>query len=470
MVQNCSVTIISTEQVTQSTGSVDKSKNNGQIGRIDGTINGSSTKEWEQRISYDELGRLSTAAEYQQGTGSTPSWQQVFTYDIYGNRFQSGSSNTGVGFMDVVTNDISTSTNRFISSGSTPVTYDASGNITQDLKFRYMNYTYDANGRQLSASSTNNAAAQTSVYDAAGQRVQTTANSVTRTMVYDIFGQLLADYNGTTMQRENIYRGGQLLAVYEASSSCYKSIADFVTAFYQGALSRNPTSPELVQWTMTLSQAQARGHGHLLAAAQSLGNTIFTSTEYTNLNTSNGQFVTDLYDAYLQRTPDQGGYNAWVAALATNSRTVVRNGFAFSTEFQSNVVQLCAGTGTSAALKYVLTDEKGSARVLMENNGTSSAILSRHDYLPFGEEIWAGVGLRTTTQKYANTDKVRQRFAMTERDETTGLDHTWFRKYESMAGRWTVPMPSVAPLAIRRVSIVIVMSERSRELCGSDWP
>jgi RHS repeat-associated protein len=36
---------------------------------------------------------------------------------------------------------------------------------------------------------------------------------------------------------------------------------------------------------------------------------------------------------------------------------------------------------------------------------------------------------------------VRQRFAMTERDEATGLDHTWFRKYDSFAGRWTTPDP-----------------------------
>src|SRR6185369_2068314 len=123
-------------EVGQSSGSVDKSKNNGQIGRIDGVINGSSTKEWDQRFSYDQIGRLSTAAEYQQGTSSTPSWKQEFTYDRYGNRFQSGTGNTGVGFTPVVSSDISASTNRFISTGSTLITYDAAGNITQDLKFR----------------------------------------------------------------------------------------------------------------------------------------------------------------------------------------------------------------------------------------------------------------------------------------------------------------------------------------------
>ena len=106
-------------QVTQSNGSVDKSKNNGQIGRVDGVINGAATKEWDQRFSYDELGRLSTAAEYQQGTGSTPTWQQQFTYDRYGNRFQSGSGNTAIpGYTPVVSSEITATTNRFITSGA----------------------------------------------------------------------------------------------------------------------------------------------------------------------------------------------------------------------------------------------------------------------------------------------------------------------------------------------------------------
>src|SRR6202008_530923 len=179
-------------EVTQSSGSVDKSKNNGQIGRIDGIINGSSTKEWEQRYSYDELGRLSIGSEYQQGTGSTPSWKQEFTYDRYGNRFQSGSGNTGVGFTPVDSSDITAATNRFISIGSTPVTYDAAGNITQDAKFRFMNYSYDANGRQTAAWATNSDLSQSTVYDCEGQRVQVTWNGVTHTMVYDIFGQLIA--------------------------------------------------------------------------------------------------------------------------------------------------------------------------------------------------------------------------------------------------------------------------------------
>jgi hypothetical protein len=37
----------------------------------------------------------------------------------------------------------------------------------------------------------------------------------------------------------------------------------------------------------------------------------------------------------------------------------------------------------------------------MNNSGGSSSVVSRHDYLPFGEEIFAGVGQRLTTQGFA---------------------------------------------------------------------
>jgi RHS repeat-associated protein len=438
-------------QVTQSNGSVDKSKNTGQVGRIDGIINGSATKEWEQRYSYDELGRLSIASEYQQGTGSNPSWKQEFTYDRFGNRFQSGASNVGVPFTTVISSDIDAATNRFISSGATPITYDAAGNITQDRKFRLdpqgdgMNYTYDANGRQITAAGADEIGTQNSVYDGAGQRVQTSGNNVTRQMVYDVFGRLVADYKGGSVERENIYRNGQLLAVFEAASTCYKTIDQFIKDFYQGALGRQPDSTELTDATTTLTLAQARGTRPFIGAAQQLGNSLFTSAEYPSGNTTT-QFVTDLYEAFLQRAPDTPGLNHWVSQVPLVGRDNVRLAFAVSPEFAENGTALCpgtsSGTSTSANLKYVLTDAQGSARALMNNSGSgTSTIISRQDYLPFGEEIWAGVGLRTTTQKYATTSKVRQKFALTERDEATGLDHTWFRKYESYAGRWTSPDP-----------------------------
>lgn len=305
-----------------SSGAVDTTKNNGQIGKIDGTIG--TTAQWNQGFSYDELGRLSNVTEHQGSSMSTQTYAQGYTYDRYGNRFQ--SANSTLGLLAVSSSDITAGTNRFVSGVAT---YDNAGNITTDSKFRSLTYAYDANGRQTSAS--NGTWTETQVYDCAGQRVQTTVNSVTRTMVYDIFGQDVADYSGSSLERENIYRGGALLATYEAGTS---------------------------------------------------------------------------------------------------------------------------------AIKYVLTDSQGSTRAVMNNSGGSSSVISRHDYLPFGEEIASGIGLRTGGQGYASTDTNRQKYGMTERDDTTGLDHTWWRKYENLSGRWTSPDPSngsmrtVNPQSLNRYSYV----------------
>lgn len=102
----------------------------------------------------------------------------LFTYDRFGNRFQSGAGNAGVPYTTVLSSDIDAATNRFISTGATPITYDAAGNILQDKKFRLdlqadgMNYTYDANGFQITAAGTEEIGTQNSIYDAAGQPVE----------------------------------------------------------------------------------------------------------------------------------------------------------------------------------------------------------------------------------------------------------------------------------------------------------
>ncbi len=205
-------------------------------------------------------------------------------------------------------------------------------------------------------------------------------------MVYDVFGQLVADYlgsSGSTLERENIYRGGQLLAVYETGASCYKSISQFVTDFYQG-VRLNLTTTEHDEKVAVLTVAQSQGQGQLIAAAQSLGTALFTSSEYLNLNpdtpANRGQFLTDLYAAYLGRVPDGYGYQAWLNALNTgSSREEVRHAFAYSAEFQNDVGQLCA-TMNSSGIKYVLSDIQGSTRAIMDNNGAGSTIVSRHSW------------------------------------------------------------------------------------------
>jgi len=90
--------------------------------------------------------------------------------------------------------------------------------------------------------------------------------------------------------------------------------------------------------------------------------------------------------------------------------------------------------------QYTTSDVLGSPRVV---TNASASVVSRHDYLPFGEELGAGVGGRTQAQGYSG-DSVRQRFTGQERDPETGLDYFINRYHSSMQGRFTSPDPLLA--------------------------
>ena len=94
-------------------------------------------------------------------------------------------------------------------------------------------------------------------------------------------------------------------------------------------------------------------------------------------------------------------------------------------------------------VKYVLEDQQGSTRAILSNSGF---VQTRRDYQAFGEEIGAGIGLRTQSQGFGIANNLRQQYGMTERDEASGLDHTWYRKYENKAGRWTSPDPYIGSI------------------------
>jgi RHS repeat-associated protein len=63
--------------------------------------------------------------------------------------------------------------------------------------------------------------------------------------------------------------------------------------------------------------------------------------------------------------------------------------------------------------------------------------ITRHDFLPFGEEL-AGVGNRSESNGYRG-DSVRQKFEQYERDSETGLDFAGSRYFASIQGRFTSP-------------------------------
>ncbi len=95
----------------------------------------------------------------------------------------------------------------------------------------------------------------------------------------------------------------------------------------------------------------------------------------------------------------------------------------------------------SNGTRYTTADHLGSPRVL---TNSSAGVVSRHDYMPFGEELMAGVGGRTAGMGYSVADGVRQKFTSHERDSESGLDFAQARFYSSSQGRFTSVDPLLA--------------------------
>jgi RHS repeat-associated protein len=172
------------------TNTVDETKNNGQIARIEGLI--ATVKQWQQNFAYDSLGRLSSVCEFR-GDNSQQSYLINYNYDLFGNRYQYQSQNSSNPFTQVWVepSQVNQANNRY-SSG---VTYDDAGNVTVDSKFRNLQFQYDANNRQKQSANLDGSGAVVSVYDAAGQRVATqVAGVLTNVLVYDAAGKLIAEY------------------------------------------------------------------------------------------------------------------------------------------------------------------------------------------------------------------------------------------------------------------------------------
>jgi RHS repeat-associated protein len=129
--------------------------------------------------------------------------------------------------------------------------------------------------------------------------------------------------------------------------------------------------------------------------------------------------------------------------IATNKIRVLTHA---SGDGYSRVAELEAWTGSSegssAQINWLVADQLGTPRMVFDQSG-ALANVKRHDYLPFGEELVVGQGLRPTGVNglgYTG-DSTRQKFTQKERDIETGLDYFGARYSASSQGRFTSPDP-----------------------------
>jgi hypothetical protein len=121
----------------------------------------------------------------------------------------------------------------------------------------------------------------------------------------------------------------------------------YISNFIYYALGRGITGTESTYWTDIARSAYAQGPNSMLVAMRELGRTIFESAEYAarpdrdcSNSTNSHNYVQDLYETYLMRSPDQGGWDFWSGQCQAYGKEQVRAAFDQSGEFYNDVTSL----------------------------------------------------------------------------------------------------------------------------------
>lgn len=325
--------------------------------------------------------------------------------------------------MAVVTN---TTTNRMYAPGETEsshptMNYDAAGNQTKDTySGAAVTRAYNAENRMTSEMQASSYVAGSYSYDGNGRRVKRSVGGVETWQVYGISGELIAEYaanaSASSVQKEYGYRNGQLLVTLTSP------LPGGTPTFTDNPIHVGETTVQALHIT-ELRTAINNLRSHLGMAAYSW-TTSATTSDYINANP-----IIEMRTALDQALgAPAGGYATGLA----------QNQLVKAIHIQELRDRLTAASGSD--VRWLVTDQLGTPRMILDQSG-SLANTSRHDYLPFGEEVGANIGARTMGQGYGASDNERKKFTGYERDTETGLDFAQARYHGNIQGRFTSPDP-----------------------------
>jgi len=428
----------------------------------------------EQAYNYDGLNRLTSVTEQKI---EMPAWvwqqqfRQAYSYDRYGNRTIDAAQTWGTG-INAKQFAVDTTTNRLaVPTGQSGVmSYDNAGNLISDTYTGAGTRTYDAENRMTTAADYSN---QTSryTYDADGKRTRRqVASSQEEWQIHGFDGELLAEYPAnapaSSPEKEYGYRNGQLLVTATgrfnvalaangavATASSAHTCCGFST---WGAINGNNRGPwALGEGWNDATENQVPDWIQVDFAGSKTIDEISVFSLHDNYTQENTPTETQTFTLYGLLAFDVQYWNGstWVTipgGSVTGNNKVWRK-FTFSPittnrirvfintvpDAWSRVVEIQA-FGTSASgekVRWLVPDHLGTPRIIVDQTGSLAGI-KRHDYLPFGEELFAGAGGRTAAMGYA-ADGVRQQFTSKERDIETGLDYFGARYYSSTQGRFS---------------------------------
>jgi RHS repeat-associated protein len=426
---------------------------------------------------------LKSVAEYQ--NGQTQTGNQSYNYDRFGNRTIDGAANKTWGAnINIVQTAPDQSNNRMYAPNDpshNQIDCDAAGNQTKDYLTSNGTRVFDAENRMKSATDSGNHTSTYS-YDGDGRRVKRNIGGTETWQVYGFGGELLAEYaantSATSPQKEYGYRNGELLVTAEAPSAARTNVAlaandgvassssNYNDGTYSytaagvtnGVRSGSPavtgeawngatgTFPQWVQ--VDFNGSKSIDEIDVFTVQDNWENPSEPTESMTFSNYGLTGFDVQYWNGSSWVTVPGGSITSnnkvWkkitFSAITTTKIRVVTNaapdGYSRITELEA----WTAASGGTANIQWLVSDHLGTPRMVFDQTG-SLANVSRHDYLPFGEELLAGTGGRTTAQGYTLSDNVRQKFTSKERDNETGLDYFGARYYSSTQGRFASADP-----------------------------
>ena len=411
----------------------------------------------QDNYNYDSLNRISSTNEVHGGPWgqSSTDYVQAYNYDRYGNRTVDQTLTTANVSRPNYTVD--TNNNRLIAPAGFSYGYDEAGNQNYDSYTGEGSRTFDAENRIIQAWAYNRW--QTYSYDGDNKRIKRVVNGQESWQIYGISGELLAEYapiaSPASPKKEYGYRNGELL-ISASGASCsvgYTSPKTWLAT--SGSLYHLTGVAEGTNWaayagvhpsqTFTYGPYDSSfGQGHhtaqfTLQVDNNSGNdvvgTLDVVTNYGNTVLAQKQIRRSDFAAANQWQTftlqfDNPCFGLVEARMWWNGNTTTK----FS---QLTITPMSV---TTPAVQWLVMDRLGTPRMVVDQTGSLSGI-SRHDYLPFGEEVPAGLGGRTTSQGYTG-DSTRQHFTGYERDDETGLNFAQARYQSPAQGRFT----SVDPL------------------------
>ena len=439
----------------------------------------------EDSYEYDELNRLKSVSEYRMSASEGWVWQpqfkQTYQYDRYGNRtIKTGPAETwgtGINNKQFVAD---AATNRLGVPAGQPgvMSYDDAGNLTADTYTGAGSRTYDAENRMTTAADYTGQVSRYT-YDGDGKRVRRqVASSQEEWHIYGMDGELLAEYRAgvppSAPEKEYGYRNGQLLVTATgrfnvalaangavATASTTHTCCGFSTT---GAINGNNRGPwgNGEGWNDATPNSVPDWIQVDFAGDKSIDE-INVFSLHDNYTVENTPTETQTFTLYGLLSFDVQYWNgsAWLTvpggSVTGNNKVWRKFTFAPITtrkirvwinavpDSWSRVVEIQA-FGTSAGgekIQWLVSDHLGTPRMVIDQTG-SLANIKRHDYLPFGEELFAPAGGRKPEWGYTSGDGVRQQFTSKERDDETGLDYFRARYYGSQFGRFTSADPLIA--------------------------